>query len=101
MSMRTSADTPCAKAASRLLEGSVLLLPLAGLLGCMRSPSFNVLGSYFPGWIACVISAVVVTAVLRWVLHRAGFEERLPMLPLFYFSLASLIACTFWLIAFE
>ncbi len=101
MSMRTSARTPCEKAALRLLGDAVLLLPLAVLLGCMRSPSFNVLGSYFPGWIACVISAVLVTAVLRWALHRAGLEERLPMLPLFYFSLASLIACVFWLIAFE
>ena len=85
----------------RWLPRALPLLPLATLLGCMRSPSFNVLGSYFPGWIACIIISILVTAMLRWVLNRAGLEQRLPMLPILYFSLALLIACVIWLIAFE
>ena len=85
----------------RLLRNGVCLLPIGAMLGCMRAPSFNVLGSYFPSWIACILGGVLSTAVLRWVLHRGGVEQRLPMLPLFYFSLALLIACVFWLVAFE
>lgn len=72
-----------------------------GLQGCMRAPSFNVLGSYFPGWIACLVSSILITAMLRWILNRIGLEQRLPLLPLFYFSLALLFACILWLIAFE
>ena len=71
------------------------------LTGCARSPSFNVLGSYFPGWIACIVASILMTALIRFVLNRLQWERNLPALPLFYFSLALLIACTVWLIAFE
>jgi hypothetical protein len=84
-------------------------LPLHGLItvsatllaGCARSPSFNVLGSYFPGWIACIALAVLLTALLRTALNRLDWERHIPALPLFYFCLALLIACLFWLLIFE
>jgi hypothetical protein len=69
--------------------------------GCARSPSFNVLGSYFPGWIACMVASILVTALVRIVLNRLQWEQQVPALPLFYFSIALLIACLMWLIAFE
>ena len=71
------------------------------LTACARSPSFNVLGSYFPGWIFCIVVGLLATSLLRVVIHRTGWENRIPMLPLLYFSLALLIACTLWLITFE
>jgi hypothetical protein len=71
------------------------------LTGCGRSPSFNVLGSYFPGWIACMVASILLTALVRLVLNRLQWEQHVPALPLFYFSIALLIACLIWLIAFE
>jgi hypothetical protein len=71
------------------------------LSGCARAPSFNVLGSYFPGWIACIVASILLTAVIRFVLNRLQWERHLPALPLFYFSIALLIACAIWLITFE
>ena len=71
------------------------------LTGCGRSPSFNVLGSYFPGWIACMVASILVTALIRFALNRLQWERQVPALPLFYFSIALLIACLIWLITFE
>jgi YtcA family len=71
------------------------------LTGCGRSPSFNVLGSYFPGWLACMVASILVTALVRFLLNRLQWERHVPALPLFYFSIALLIACLIWLIAFE
>jgi hypothetical protein len=71
------------------------------LIGCRRSPSFNVLGSYFPGWIGCMVASILVTSFIRFVLNRLEWEQRVPALPLFYFSVAITIACLIWLIAFE
>jgi hypothetical protein len=71
------------------------------LTGCRRSPSFNVLGSYFPGWIACMVASILVTALVRLVLNRLQWERQVPVLPLFYSAVALLIACLIWLIAFE
>jgi FtsH-binding integral membrane protein len=80
--------------------GFVATLVLA-LTGCAHSPSFNVLGSYFPGWIACMVASILVTALVRFVLNRLQWEQQVPALPLFYFAIALLIACLIWLIAFE
>jgi YtcA family len=78
--------------------GSILIFALTG---CRRSPSFNVLGSYFPGWIACMVASILLTALVRFVLNRLQWEQRVPALPLFYFAIALLIACLIWLIVFE
>lgn len=74
---------------------------LALLQGCGRSPVFNVLGSYFPGWIACILLGAAFAAGLHSVLKRVRWEERIQALPLFYLCVAMAIACMFWLIAFE
>ena len=71
------------------------------LTGCSRSPSFNVLGSYFPSWLACMVASILVTALIRFGLNRLQWEQQVPALPLFYFSIALLIACLIWLITFE
>jgi YtcA family len=71
------------------------------LTGCGRSPSFEVLGSYFPSWLACMVAGILVTALIRFVLDRLQWEQQVPALPLFYFSIALLIACLIWLVTFE
>ena len=74
---------------------------LFAVSGCARSPSFNVLGSYFPGWIACMIAGILVAVVVHLILSRTGLEQRLAALPLFYLATTLLVACILWLIAFE
>ena len=91
------------KKALRVCRPQKLLLLMAsvGFSGCMRAPSFNVLGSYFPGWIECILAGIAIPAIVRWILNRTGMEGHLPLLPILYLSLALLIACGLWLIAFE
>jgi hypothetical protein len=85
----------------RTVSASLAATLVFALTGCGRSPSFNVLGSYFPGWIACMVASILVTALVRFVLNRLQWEQRVPALPLFYFAIALLIACLIWLIAFD
>ena len=40
--------------------------------GCERAPSFDVLGSFFPAWLACLALALLLTAATRWLLSRLG-----------------------------
>jgi hypothetical protein len=84
-----------------IVSASLASALVFALTGCRRSPSFNVLGSYFPGWIACMVASILVTAFVRFVLNRLQWEQQVPALPLFYFAIALLIACLIWLIAFE
>lgn len=84
---------------SGLAGGSMVLL--LSVCGCARSPDFNVLGSYFPGWIVCLAVGLAVTGLVRWALHRWQWEAHIAALPLFYLSMALLVACVCWLLAFE
>ena len=92
---------PRRRSHEQIAVSSLALSLLLGATGCSHSPSFNVLGSYFPGWIACIVLSILVTVLIRTILNRLQWEQRVPALPLFYFSLALLIACVVWLIAFE
>ena len=100
--MNSQKKTSSEKYPARQITTAVLASTLVfALTGCAHSPSFNVLGSYFPGWIACMVAGILVTALVRVILNRLQWEQQVPALPLFYFSMAVLIACLIWLIAFE
>jgi hypothetical protein len=72
------------------------LIPAAFLLtSCGRAPSFDVVGSFFPGWLACLALGVMLTAVARWLLVRAHIVPALPVLT--YPSLVALFTFTLWL----
>jgi hypothetical protein len=98
---RQEKTSPKEYSSRHTVSAGLAATPAFALTGCAHSPSFNVLGSYFPGWIACIVASIVVTALVRFVLNRLQWEQRIPALPLFYFAMALLIACLIWLIAFE
>src|SRR5579875_1181336 len=85
----------------RVLGALALCLSLGLVCGCGRSPVFNVLGSYLPGWIACLLLGAVLATGVHSVLKRLQWEARIAALPLFYLCVAVAVACGFWLIAFE
>jgi hypothetical protein len=35
---------------------------------CTRATSFNIVGSFFPAWLVCLIVAVLLTAITGWLL---------------------------------
>src|SRR5215831_12149891 len=72
----------------------VLLL----LTSCTRAPSFNVVGSFFPAWLVCLIVAVVLTVFTGWLLLRLHIPVAVPALT--YLSLAALLTFALWLIFF-
>jgi len=98
---RPSVSRPQKYSARQAVSAGLVLSLAFAFTGCSRSPSFNVLGSYFPGWIVCMVASILMTAVVRFVLNRLQWEQKVPALPLFYFSIALLIASSIWLIAFE
>ena len=77
-----------------------LLLGLSALLlaGCSRTPSVDILGSFFPAWLICVAAATLLTALTRVILMRFQMKFDLPGLA--YPSLAALYTFSLWLIFF-
>ncbi len=71
------------------------------LTGCSRAPLFNILGSYFPAWILCMLISIVLTAVVRTLVRRLGVEDYLKPLMLTYPCLTACFAFSSWLVFFS
>lgn len=64
-----------------------------------RAPSFEILGSFFPAWLVCLLLGIVLTVVARWLLLRLRISIALPILT--YPSLTILLTAALWLAFFR
>jgi len=76
-------------------------LVVCGVSGCSYSPSFNLLGSYFPAWIICFAVATALTTVIHTVFTKTKMVTELWPLPVVYPCLISFLSCTLWIIFFN
>jgi hypothetical protein len=67
--------------------------------GC--DPLIDVAGAFFPAWILCILVAIVVTVLLRFVFARLRIEPHLGPLILVYPSLAIAIALAAWVVFYR
>jgi hypothetical protein len=84
--------------ASRRLARGAFVLGLLGMTGCGRAPSFDILGSFFPAWLVCLVVAILLTVATRALLTRS-VEIVWPVLV--YPSLTALFAFALWLSLFR
>ena len=74
---------------------------LPGLLllsGCGRAPSFDIMGSFFPAWLVCLVMAILLTVLSRELLRRY-VEIVWPVVV--YPSLTAFFAFGMWLTLFH
>jgi len=76
----------------------IALLPWL-VSGCSRAPTFDIIGSFFPAWLVCLVIAILLTALARGLLLRQQIVVVWPILV--YPSLAALFTFLFWLIFFS
>jgi hypothetical protein len=69
------------------------------LTSCSRAPSFDVLGSFFPAWLLCLILGLLLTVATRQLVLRAHVVLVLPILT--YPSLTGLFTFALWLAFFR
>lgn len=77
------------------------LFPALVLTGCERAPSINVLGSFFPAWLFCILAAIALTVASRFLLIRARLDAELGPGVVIYPCMAALFAFSLWLIFFR
>ena len=75
-----------------------LVLGLLLLTSCSRAPSFDIVGSFFPAWLVCLIVAIVLTAFTGWLLRRLHIPLALPTLT--FPCLTAVFTFALWLVFF-
>ena len=81
-----------------LVVGPVLCLLCTG---CVRAPSVDIIGSFFPVWMICLALAIVLAFLVRYLLVRYRLESEVGPVALFYPSAVVLFTCLLWLIFFR
>jgi hypothetical protein len=84
--------------------GFVLLLVL--LFGASRflshhSLTVDVLGSYFPAWMVCILSGLTLTLIAHWIVQFRNLKAYLGPLPLIYSCLMIIFTFATWILFYQ
>lgn len=80
-------------------RGCLLFIASGLLAGCSRAPSVDILGSFFPAWLVCLVPAILLTAATHQVLSR--LHRELAGSVLVYPTLTLLFTLMLWVIFFR
>jgi hypothetical protein len=88
----------------RLLQTHFIFLSAAFLLaGChsTHSPTVDVLGSYFPAWIICIVTGLILTLIVRQLFIALKISAYLRPAGLVYIGLLVSFTLLVWLLFFK
>jgi hypothetical protein len=80
--------------------GRLAVAVLFPLFGCGVAPSVNILGSFFPAWLICIVIGVVLTILTRQGFVAMKIASDLGPAALVYPCLAALWIFATWLLLF-
>ena len=66
-----------------------------------RSPTIDILGSYFPAWMICIVSGLTLTLASRWIVRAYRLEAYASPAPLIYTCLALIYTFGTWIIFYH
>src|SRR5437899_5593955 len=66
-----------------------------------RSPTIDILGSYFPAWMICIVSGLTLTLVSRWIIRAYQLESYVSPEPLIYSCLMLIYTFVTWIVFYQ
>lgn len=71
------------------------------LTGCRIAPTFNILGSFFPSWLICLVIGIIVAVIVNRLFARFALDKEILWPVIVYPCIVLFFACTIWLIFFS
>ena len=96
--VRRDGSRPVVMAALLLLIGILIFVvrPLSH-----RSPTIDILGSYFPAWMVCIVSGLTLTLIAHWIVQICNLKPYLGPAPLIYSCLMIIFTFTTWILLYQ
>jgi len=88
----------------KLMAATLALLVIAFLvvqLSSHHSPTVDVLGSYFPAWMVCILSGLALTFVAHWIVQVGYLKSRIGPAPLIYSCLMIIFTFATWILFYQ
>ena len=88
----------------------VVLVGLLLLIGALvfvvrplshRSPTIDILGSYFPAWMICIVSGLTLTLVAHWIVQVCHLKPYLGPALLIYSCLMIIFTFATWILFYQ
>ena len=88
----------------------VVLVGLLLLIGALvfvvpplshRSPTIDILGSYFPAWMICIVTGLTLTLVAHWIVQICHLKPYLGPAPLVYSCLMIIFTFAIWILFYQ
>ena len=78
---------------------------MQALVGCgagqSHSPTIDVIGSYFPAWIVCILAGIVITVIVRLLLIGLTVHRYILLKPVVYTCMTAFFTALVWLMFFK
>jgi hypothetical protein len=79
----------------------VLFLLVASRFFSYHSLTVDVFGSYFPAWMVCILSGIVLTLIAHWFVQLCNLKPYLGPAPLIYSSLMIIFTFATWILFYQ
>lgn len=66
-----------------------------------RSPTTDILGSYFPAWMICIVTGLTLTLVAHWIVQICHLKPYLGPAPLVYSCLMIIFTFAMWILLYQ
>jgi hypothetical protein len=91
-------------AVAKLIAGGFVLVLLffgASRLVSHHSLTVDVLGSYFPAWMVCILSGLALTLITHWLVQVGNLDRYLGPAPLICSSLMIIFTFATWILFYQ
>ena len=79
----------------------VVLVFIAVQMFSHQSPTVDILGSYFPAWMVCIVSGLTLTLVAHWIVQMCHLKPYLGPAPLIYSCLMIIFTFATWILFYQ
>lgn len=66
-----------------------------------RSPTTDILGSYFPAWMICIVSGLTLTLIAHWIVQVCRLKAYIGPAPLIYSCLMIIFTFATWILFYQ
>ena len=99
-------SSPVRRSRSRVIGIIGLILLIWALVFVVRplshrSPTVDILGSYFPAWMVCIVSGLTLTLIAYWIVQVCNLKPYLGPPPLIYSCLMIIFTFATWILFYQ
>ena len=83
------------------IVAALVVILLAAQLFDHHSPTVDILGSYFPAWMVCIVSGLTLTLIARWIVQVCKLKPYIGPAPLIYPCLTTIFTFATWILFYQ